>query len=74
MSNIISLTDEQSTTLRMVLLMTTDWRKREVEACQRLAQEIGDNGLPRYPNMQSNGEWWEKANKTIEDILEILRN
>lgn len=71
MRNII-LTADQASKLEMVLRMTTRYRKEEEAACKALGEEKNADGTLRYPNIRSNGEWWEEANKAIEEILTII--
>lgn len=71
---ILTLTDEQASTLEVYLLITTNYRRREVEACERLSREVDENGSSRYPNMKSNAEWWTKTSGTIEEIEKAIGN
>ena len=68
----ITLTADQALTLEMVLRLTTKYRMEEEAACKRIGEEENDDGTLEYPNIRSNGEWWEAANKTIKDVITIL--
>lgn len=68
----LTLTAEQVSTLDIYLLITEGFRNDELAACKRLAEEKGEDGKPKYPNMKDNAEWWEKTNKEIENIETIL--
>jgi hypothetical protein len=65
---VITLTDEQAITLHMYLMITTQYRKKEQEACQKLSLEKLENGEARFPAAKNNADWWGKAIKAIEDI------
>ena len=71
---IIELSNEQASLLSCYLLMTTNYRKDEAEACQRLSQEKEEDGTLRFPNMESNARWWEKTNIEINDIQKAIDN
>ncbi|MDD3926821.1 MAG: hypothetical protein PHT33_09205 [bacterium] len=68
----ITLTGEQANLLAIYITMTTNYRKRETEACRELGEEKNDEGMLRYPNMAANANWWEKANTRLEEIKEII--
>lgn len=71
---IITLTDEQASTLETYLLITTKYRHREVEACEKFSRELGEDGAPRFPKMKSNAAWWKQTNETIEEIKLAIEN
>lgn len=71
---IITLTDEQASTLEVYLLITTKYRQGEIEASESLSRELDENGSPKYPKMKSNAKWWRKVNGTIEEIKTALKN
>jgi len=72
MNNTLELTDEQRRALNMVLILTAKYREGEEAASKELGEERGADGTLRFPNMKSNGEWWEKINKAIEEIRTML--
>lgn len=69
----ITLTDEQAGTLKMYLLITTQYRKREAEACIKLALERNDDGTHKYPKMPANATWWAETNETLDVICDLIR-
>ncbi len=69
---IIELTDEQATALRMFLLISSGYRCGEATASKELGTELNEDGTFVFPNMKANGEWWEKTNKRLEDIENLL--
>ena len=70
----ITLTHDDAVTLECFLLMTTSYRKGEVEAWEKLAEELDKNGKPLFPKAQSNAEWWRETSKTLEAIYETISN
>lgn len=70
---ILELTKEQADALDVYLLMTTNYRKDEYEACESLAKERNEDGTLKFPNMPNNANFWKKQNETIEKIQEILQ-
>jgi hypothetical protein len=68
----LTLTDGQASTLRMVLLLTTQYREKEIDAWENLSKELKDDGTPKYPHAAGNANWWRKENATISEILELL--
>jgi hypothetical protein len=70
----IVLTNDQRITLDMYLLMTTNYRKKEHDACQRFGSELDEHGNIKYPNIASNAIWWDDAIKTIDEIIELLKH
>lgn len=46
---IVTLTDEQASTLEVYLLITTKYRQGEIEACESLSRELDENGSSRFP-------------------------
>lgn len=69
----LELTEEQIDTLNIYLLMTTNYRKGEQEACEHLAKERNEDGTIKFPNMQSDAVFWKKQNEEIEKISKILQ-
>lgn len=74
MPKTIHLTGEQASLLVIYIMMTTSYRKGEMEACRELGEEKDENGMLRFPNMAANATWWEKANKRLEEIKDIIDN
>lgn len=69
----LELTEEQASALDVYLLMTTSYRKKEYEACVRLAQEKNEDGTLKFEKMSKNADFWKKQNEMIEKIAEILK-
>ena len=67
------LTDHQRAYLKTFLLMTTQYRKGEIEACEKLAKELDEEGKPKFPNMAANAAWWSEVDDVIEEIIYELQ-
>ncbi len=70
----ITLTNDQAIRLEMFLLMTESYRKREVDACERLSKEIKEDGTPQYPAMASNASWWKETDISMGEIKKIIQD
>ncbi len=68
----ITLTAEDANLLVCYILMTTQYRRGEVDAWAKLAEEKNEDGTPVFKNAQSNSEWWEKACARLESIKKII--
>lgn len=66
------LTENEDQTLRMFLLMTTNYRRGEQESCARLATETDDDGSLTFPKMANNAQWWQGCIDTIDAITEKM--
>lgn len=72
MIKIITMTHEQANNLVCYLMMTTNYRKNEREAWERLAAETKEDGTPRYPNAPGNAKFWADTEHEIEAIRKII--
>lgn len=68
----ILLSNDQVLTLKMYLLMSSKSRQKEIEACEKLATTLDDNGELKYPAISKNAEWWKEADETLEQIITLL--
>lgn len=66
------LTEHEEQTLRMFLLMTTNYRRGEQESCASLATETNEDGTPAFPKMANNAQWWQDCIETIDAITEKM--
>lgn len=64
----ITLTNEQWSSLTMYLNMSRTYREGEKEAWEKLAEELDNEGNPKFKNAESNAKFWKKMNETIKDI------
>lgn len=63
----ITLTYEQINLLVCYILITTNYRKGEAEAWERLAQE-----QPNNKTFRSNAEWYKDLSRRLEEIKDVL--
>ena len=64
----VTLTNEQWSLLTCYILMTTQHRKKEREAWERLAKETEEDGTPTFKNAASNAEFYEELETKLEEI------
>ena len=64
----VTLTDELCNMLQCYILMTTNHRKDEVEAWEKLAQETDENGAPKFKNAASNAQFWRDMEIQLQQI------
>lgn len=74
MAKVISLTNEQAATLTTYILITTQYREREIEASARLGLKTNDDGAIKYPNMLDNAEWWRITHRELAGIVAQVDN
>lgn len=70
----VELTKDQLNTIVCYILMTTQHRKSEREAWEKLAQEKNEDGTPAFKNAQSNAEYYAELETKLTTIKEILDN
>lgn len=66
----VTLTNEEWSLLTCYLLMTTNHRKDEREAWERLSTEMNEDGTPVFKNAASNAKFYAD----LEPKLEKIRN
>lgn len=64
----VTLTNELCSTLQCYILMTTNYRKGEIEAWEKLAQETDENGAPKFKNAASNAQFWRDMEIQLQQI------
>lgn len=74
MAKVITLTNEQAATLTTYILITTQYREREIEASARLSLKTNDDGAIKYPNMLDNAEWWRITHRELAGIVAQVDN
>jgi len=74
MAKVITLTEEQAATLTTYILITTQYREREIEASARLGLKTNDDGVIKYPNMLANAEWWRITHRELAGIVAQVDN
>lgn len=68
----VTLTQSQISALELYIRSTTQMRKEEQEACERLGSELDEAGALKYPNMAANAIWWAETEATLQEVLEAL--
>ncbi len=74
MKKIITLTHEQANLLSCYILLTTQYRKEEVESWKSLSAEKNLDGTPLFENAASNATWWSELEGRLTEIREIIDN
>jgi hypothetical protein len=64
----VTLTNELCNMLQCYILMTTNHRKGEIEAWEKLAQETDENGAPKFKNAASNAQFWRDMEIQLQQI------
>lgn len=64
----VTLTNDQWTTLTCYILMSTQHRKGEREAWEKLAAEKNDDGTPTFKNAASNAEYYAELDAKLDAI------
>ena len=72
MTKTITLTHEQANLLTCYILMTTNYRKGEKEAWERLAKEAEEDGRLKFPKAPSNAKFWEETEAQLTEIRTII--
>ena len=68
----VTMPNELWSSLRVFLLMTTNFRKDEALSWGRLAQEKNEDGTPKYPKAEGNSEFWFDMQADMEKVLRRL--
>ena len=70
----VTLTNEQWNKLAVYILMSTSYRKGELETWQKLAGEQNANGEPAFPNAKGNVEFFSSLEDTLDEIKKAIDN
>lgn len=68
----VTLTHEQWSTLCIYLLSTTQYRKGEQSAWEKLAQETNEDGTPRLRHAADNAQYWADMDEKLTKILKAI--
>ena len=68
----VTLTNKQWNMLVTYILMTTQYRKGELETWQKLAKEQNANGEPEFPNAVGNAEFFGRLEVTLDEIKKAI--
>lgn len=64
----VTLTRGEWSTLTTYILMTTNYRKEEASAWERLSHEKNEDGTPRIKAAESNMRFWQEMNHNLDLI------
>lgn len=64
----VTLTRGQWSSLTMYLNMSKDYRDGEKKAWEKLAEELDEEGNPKFKHAASNANFWEDMNETLSSI------
>ena len=68
------LTFHEAQTLVCYILMTTNYRKDEINAWEELAKEKDEDGKLTFPKAKKNADFYRKQSKELEAIKDKLDN
>lgn len=68
----VILTNAEWSRLTSYILMSTAYRKGELEAWESLSTETEEDGSPKFPNAPRNIEFWTETNALIDRVREII--
>ena len=69
----VTLTDVEWNKLYIYLLTTTNYRKEQISAWERLARKTNTDGSPEYPNAAGNAEYLRKLDRDLSEISQKIR-
>ena len=69
----VTLTDVEWNKLYIYLLTTTNYRKEQISAWEKLARKTNPNGSPEYPNAARNAEYLRKLDRDLSEIAQKIR-
>ncbi|MDR0924191.1 MAG: hypothetical protein LBN31_07565 [Hungatella sp.] len=64
----VTLTKGQWSSLTIYLQISSRYREDEAKSWEKLAEELDEEGNPKYKNAHSNAKFWEEMNETIKSI------
>lgn len=70
----ITLSQDDRLMLDVFLLMTTKYRKQEMNTWEKLSNEKNEDGTPVYKNAKGNAKWWSELCDAIPRISRALNN
>ena len=66
------LTIEESTCIVSYILMTSTYRKEQLEGWERLSKETKPDGTPKYKNAAGNAEYMRNLENRLDAIIKKL--
>jgi hypothetical protein len=68
----LTLTNEQWANLGTWLLVTKEYGLYEVDKWQEMAQEVNEDGTPKFPRAKGNAEFYQAKLEQMEEIRKIV--
>ena len=68
----VTLTDVEWNKLYIYLLTTTNYRKEQISAWERLARKTNPDGSSKYPNAAGNAEYLRKLDRDLSEIAQKI--
>ena len=65
----VTLTNELCSTLQCYILITTNYRKDELKAWEKLAKETYKNCVTKFKNAAGNAQFWQDMEIQLQQIL-----
>ena len=69
----VALTNVQWNKLYIYLLTTTNYRKEQISAWEKLACKTNPDGSPEYPNAAGNAEYLREPQRDLSEIAQKIR-
>ena len=64
----IKLTHDEANKLECYFLMTSEFRKNEIETWGELAERKDENGNPVFSHAESNANFWREMDEFINNL------
>lgn len=68
----VAMTNAQWSTLTTYILTTTQSRRQEREAWERIMAEVDAEGLPKFPNAADNAKYYVELEAELDAILKCI--
>ena len=68
----ITLTNVQWARLNTFLLMTTNFRKEELDSWRKLARERDEAGRPSFPNAVNQATFWRETIEVVDQVRRAI--
>lgn len=68
----VAMTNAQWSTLTTYILTTTQSRREEREAWEKIAAEVDAEGMPKYPNAADNAKYYAELEEELKAILKCI--
>lgn len=68
----VTLTNDQWNLLTTFILMSTNYRKGEIEAWEQLSTETNDDGTAKFKHAADNAKFMKEMDVELEKIRKII--